>query len=91
MRGFTKIIAEVKFCNFYTNQYWGANPRPLDQKLEAQLTELIPPGFFIPSISDIYYLLIGSTPYPGLSGPDVMELVHMDYRMKRPAHCPDEW
>lgn len=34
--------------------------------------------------------IAGSSPYPGMSGPDVMELVQMGYRMNKPRQCSDE-
>jgi hypothetical protein len=33
---------------------------------------------------------LGSTPYPGLSGPQVMDFVQKGRRMKKPKHCTDE-
>jgi len=39
---------------------------------------------------DCTLVYIGSTPYPGLSGSQVMQFVQQGRRMKKPAHCTDE-
>ncbi|ELU06579.1 hypothetical protein CAPTEDRAFT_45220, partial [Capitella teleta] len=31
---------------------------------------------------------LGSSPYPGMTGRDVMEMIDQGYRMDRPRHCP---
>jgi len=38
----------------------------------------------------LYVVHTASTPYPGLSGPEVMEFVEQGRRMKKPRHCTDE-
>ena len=36
------------------------------------------------------FLLLGSTPYPGMGAREVMKKVRDGYRLERPAHChPD--
>ncbi len=31
----------------------------------------------------------GSSPYPGMSGHDIMDLIEDGYRMDKPKHCSD--
>ena len=38
---------------------------------------------------EMYFLITGSSPYPGMSGPDVMELINMGYRMDKPKLCSE--
>ena len=50
--------------------------------------------------ADIFFILswsvernvdfIGSSPYPGISGADVMELVKVGYRMEKPQLCNEQ-
>ena len=35
-------------------------------------------------------ILTGSSPYPGLTGPQVMQRIQRGYRMEKPRHCSDD-